>query len=91
MSNETMISIMIDQLDNSGLIPCFEIETEDGGFHVYYIQATIKGLELGGAANVGFLPYGLEIVEWDVNFGLDEHLQELYEIAYEDAMNGDKL
>ena len=90
MKNETMISTMIDQLDNSGLMPIFEIETEDGEFHVYYIQATIKGLELGGAANVGFHSYGLEIVEWDTDFGLDEHLQELYKIAYEDATNGER-
>ena len=91
MRNETIKNLLVSQFNNSKLMPIFEIETEDGEFHVYYIQATIKGLELGGAANVGFLPYGLEIVEWDVNFGLDEHLQELYEIAYEDAMNGDKL
>ena len=91
MSNETMISIMIEQFNNSKLMPIFEIETEDGEFHVYYIQATIKGLELGGAANIGFMSYGLDIVEWDPDFGLDEHLESLYEIAYEDAMNGDKL
>ena len=84
-----MISIMIDQLDNSGLMPIFEIETEDGEFHVYYIQASKQGLELGGAANVGFHSYGLEIVEWDTDFGLDEHLESLYEIAYEDAISGD--
>ena len=88
MSNETIINIMIEQFNNSKLMPIFEIETEDGEFHVYYISATEKGLELGGVANVGFHSYGLEIVEWDVNFGLDEHLQELYEIAYEDAIKG---
>ena len=86
---KTEIKIMIEQFNNSKSIPIFEIETDDGEFHIYYIQATTKGLELGGVANVGFMPYGLEIVEWDVNFGLDEHLQELYEIAYEDAINGD--
>ena len=85
------IKIMIEQFNNMKCMPIFEIETEDGEFHVYYISASVKGLELGGVANIGFLPYGLDIVEWDVNFGLDEHLQELYEIAYEDAMNGDKL
>ena len=91
MSNETIKNLLVSQFNNMKYEPIFEIETEDGEFHVYNISASVKGLELGGVANVGFHSYGLEIVEWDVNFGLDEHLQELYEIAYEDAMNGDKL
>ena len=86
---KTEIKIMIEQFNNSKSMPIFEIEVGDEEWDVYYIQATEKGLELGGVANVGFHSYGLDIVEWDPDFGLDEHLQSLYEIAYEDAINGD--
>jgi hypothetical protein len=30
------------------------------------------------------MPYGINI-EWDIDFGLDQHLQELYELCYTDA------
>ena len=86
MRDETIRNCLLAQFNTMDYEPIFEVEI-DGEFHVYYIQATARGLELGGATNAGFMSYGLEIVEWDVNFGLNKHLQELYEIAYEDAIN----
>ena len=65
--------------------PMFEIQLGDE-FYVYNINATRKGLELGGVSNSGFHSHGLEIVEWEDDYSLDYHLEGLYEIAYNDAM-----
>ena len=77
---------LLEEFNNMSLIPMFEIEIDDE-YYVYYINATDEGLELGGASNTGFMSYGLELVEWDDCFSLDEHLHTLYEVAYNDAMN----
>ena len=81
MLNE--IKILIKQFENTRSIPMFEIQIEDE-FYIYHIQATENGLEAGGCSNVGFMPHGI-ITEWDVDFGLDQHLEELYELCLEDA------
>jgi len=61
----------------------FEIESNnnEGEYGVFYINATKEGLEAGSCSNSGFGSLGIEIVEWDDCFSLDEHLQELYEIC----------
>ena len=75
---------LIEELYNMSTYPIFEIEN-NGEYHTYYIQATEQGLEAGGCSNTGFCSMGLEIVEWDDCFGLDFHLEALYEICLEDA------
>jgi hypothetical protein len=84
---KTEIKIMIEEFNSMTLMPMFEIEI-DGEFHIYYIQLTEKGLEAGGVSNAGFMPYGIS-VEWEDDCLLDYHLESLYELCYEDAMNGD--
>lgn len=76
---------LIEEFNNMKAMPIFEIEI-DGNFHVYHINATLKGLELGGVSNSGFIPYNLEEIEWDNDLTLDNHLEGLYEIAYIDAL-----
>ena len=66
-------------------IPLFEIEINQE-YYTYYIQADEKGLSAGGCCNIGFMPYAGLFIDWDDCFSLDEHLQELYEVCYEDAM-----
>ena len=84
MQNE-IITGLIAEFNESPLQKIFEIETPDGEFHIYHIIASNKGLEAGGCANVGFMPYGV-IVEWDDYFGLDGHLEGLYDACYHHAM-----
>jgi hypothetical protein len=74
---------LIEEFENMKNIPMFEIQIEEE-FYVYHIQATENGLEAGGCSNTGFMPYGINI-EWDVDFGLDQHLEGLYESCYDDA------
>ena len=81
--------ILLSEFQDSPLMKLFEIEV-DGEYYVYHINATIHGLEAGSCSNTGFGSMGLDKIEWDNCFSLDEHLQELYEIAYEDAINGER-
>ena len=83
-TRETIINIMIKQFNKTEKQPIFEIEL-DGEYYTYYIQVDKEGLHLGGATNSGFYKYNLDSVQWDIDFGLSEHLQELYDIAYNDA------
>lgn len=64
---------------SNGRMPIFEI-----GEDVHYLAATERGLEAGGAANVGFMPYGI-YVAWDEDRSLDWHLEGLYSILEEDT------
>ena len=79
--------MLLEKFNAMYKMPIFEILNNDGEYEVYYIQATKKGLELGGVTNVGFHSYELETVEWNEDFSLDEHLEKLYEIAYNDAIS----
>ncbi len=75
---------LIEEFNNMKSLPMFEIEV-DGEYHIYYIEATSKGLEAGGVTNIGFSSYGL-ICDWEEDCSLDYHLEGLYEICLEDAM-----
>ena len=74
-----------EQFNNMRIEPMFENEN-DGEYYIYYIKADDRGLEAEGATNTGFSSMGLEIVDWNNCFSLDEHLQSLYDICYEDAI-----
>ncbi len=74
---------LINEFNSMDKQPIFEIEI-DSEYYIYYIQATNKGLEAGGCSNTGFSSYGLSI-EWEDDYSLDYHLQELYEECYNHA------
>ena len=76
---------LINEFNSMDSMPIFEINIEDA-FYVYYVEATEKGLEAGGCSNTGFMAMGLEYIEWDNRFSLNEHLEELYEVCYFDAV-----
>jgi hypothetical protein len=76
---------LIAEFNDMKALPMFEIEI-DGDYSIYHIRATDEGLEAGGCSNIGFKPYGI-LCPWDECFSLDEHLQGLYELCYEDATN----
>ena len=84
-----MIDLYIE-FNNMDRMPLFEIEY-NGEYYIYNIIATDEGLEAGGCGGAGFIPYGIS-VEWDDCFSvddcpsLDEHLEGLYELCYEDAV-----
>lgn len=81
---------LLEEFKNMNRMPIFEIEI-DGEYHLYHIQATNKWLELGGVSNVGFMPYNLEKIEWEEGYSLDYHLEWLYEVAYNDAMEQSQI
>jgi hypothetical protein len=75
---------LIKEFNEMKLDPIFEIEVNEE-YYIYYIQADEKGLSGGGCCNVGFMPYKDLFVPWDDYFGLDEHLQELYDLCFNNA------
>jgi len=54
-----------------------EIEDNTGEYHVFEIPRTDTHLVFGGTTNIGFLESGN--MELDLDFSLDENLQELVE------------
>lgn len=76
---------LINEFHNMNLDPLFEIELADDEFEIYHIMADDEGLHAGGMSNVGFMPRGIT-VEWDATFSLDEHLQALFEVCYNNAL-----
>jgi hypothetical protein len=53
----------------------FELEGNDGEYHIFYIMKTATRLKFGSVANIGFLEDGYMVI--DKYFSLDENLQEL--------------
>lgn len=80
---------LLKQFKDMKNLAIFEIEDNKGEHHIFYINGTEKGLEAGGACNVGFLHIDKEAlsVQWDDCFSLDEHLQELNEKCLEYVNN----
>jgi len=77
---------LIDELYNSNKMRLFEIELGNGEYYMYHIEAGNGGLYAGGMTNNGFIPYEQLFVAWDADFGLDWHIEYLYELCLEDAM-----
>ena len=76
---------LIKEFENVTAIPLLEIEI-NGEYHVYHIEADSEGIHAGGCGNSGFHSYGI-MIEWDEDESLSYHLQGLYELCYEDALN----
>ncbi len=74
-----MTDQLIEEFNNMDKLPMFEIEYNEEYF-IYNITATESGLETQGES-------GLITVDWDDTFSLDEHLQSLYELCYEELTN----
>jgi len=85
----TKVKQLIEEFKNMNLSPMFEIEDAKNEYDIYYINCTDEGLEAGGCANIGFLHIDKDslFVEWDEDFSLDEHLQELYSLCIEYSTN----
>lgn len=73
-------------------IPIFEINIaedlnlDQDEFYIFHLDATEHGIEAGFTSNCGFYRVENLFVEWDVYFNLDSHLEELYEICNEWAI-----
>ena len=67
---------LLQQFNEMNKIPLFEIEN-NGEFYIYDIVADDIGLSAGSTDCS---------IEWDDTFSLDEHLQSLYELCYEDIL-----
>ncbi len=63
---------LINQFNNISLIKCFEIQDQNGEYHVFDIWADSEGLNTYGAS-----------LDWNDCFSLDEHIQELHEKCQE--------
>jgi hypothetical protein len=76
----------VSNIDNAKYLGIIEFQDNQGEWHDFEVLQTNTRLVFGGATNIGFLESGY--MDLDLDFSLDENLQELLqdlEIYYNDG------
>ena len=59
------------------------LELDGDEYYLFHLNTTEEGIEAGSITNVGFYRIGDLIENWDEDYSLDEHLQNLYDKCIE--------